>query len=74
MKMTALEVAIHPEGVNPIFGESSTRVKMGDDGAGSYIIIRQHTEEFGDNEIRLDFDEVESLFEAIKTIEKGKVL
>ena len=70
--MTTVEVAIHPKGENPIFGEGSTRIRLVDEGAGSFIVVSQSTEEYGDNEIRLDFEEVEHFLKAIKILEDGR--
>lgn len=72
MKMTILEVAIHPENENPVFGERSTHVRLSDEAGGSFVTISQSTDN-GYGEIRLDFEEIETLVEAIKIIEKGKV-
>lgn len=72
MKTTILEISIHPEDENPIFGERSTHVKLGDDGAGSFIIIEQSTDDYGENQIRLDFEEFYGIVEAVKLLENGK--
>ena len=74
MKTTVLEVAIHPEGENPLFGERSTRIRLDDEGAGSFLVIKQISDTHGDNEIRLDFEEISELMEAIDMVKKGRVL
>lgn len=73
MKMTTLEISIHPENENPVFGNGSTLIRMDDDGAGSYLVIKQETDDYGSNEIRLDFEEVEKLVEAVNILKKGRV-
>ena len=41
---TFLKVAIHPVGVNPVFGSGVTHVSVEDDAGGGYIILTQHNE------------------------------
>ena len=68
---TILQVAIHSENANPIFGEGVTHVKVDDEGGGPFIIIEQDDSEFhqkGMNQIRLDYDELQEIQEVIKML------
>ena len=53
---TILEVSIHQKGVNPIFGEGVTSVRIDDEAGGGFIILEQE-----DKEIRLDMSELEEI-------------
>jgi hypothetical protein len=70
MKLTVTEIAIHPEDEDPVLGERATYVKLADEGAGTFIKIIQHTD-LETNAIRLDFDEVDDIFKAIKMLKDG---
>jgi hypothetical protein len=64
MKLTVTEIAVHRETESPIFGEIVTHVKLDDEGAGLFIRITQHNDSQV-NEIRLGFNEIEHILEAI---------
>ena len=40
-KTTITQVTIHKSDDNPVFGESATRIKLEDEGAGRYLVIEQ---------------------------------
>lgn len=70
MKLTTTEVSIHREGESPLFGELTTKVNLGDEGAGLFICISQDTDD-GVSIIRMDFNEVEYLIKAIIMLKAG---
>jgi len=70
MKLTVTEIAVHKETESPIFGELTTHVKLEDEGGGAFVKICQ-SRDTGYNEIRIDFDEVEYLFQAIEKLKEG---
>ena len=69
MKTMPLGFSIYSEKENPIFGEGVTHVMIDDEAAGPFIILKQYTDE-GTMEIKLDFSEVDPVFNAIKELEK----
>jgi hypothetical protein len=40
-KTTITQVAVHKSNDSPVFGESATRIKLEDEGAGKYLVIEQ---------------------------------
>ena len=68
MKAMPLGFSVYREGENPLFGEV-THIMIEDEAAGPFIILKQATDE-GNMEIRLDFTEVDIIFETIKKLEK----
>lgn len=67
-KKTILTVAIHPEDVNPVFGESSTHISVQDDGGGPFIRLFQCNDETENGTVKLDLQELELVFEAAKEL------
>ena len=53
-KTTITQVTIHKADESAVFGESATRVKLEDEGAGGYLVIEQE-----DGSIRVDPEELE---------------
>jgi len=70
MKMTVTEVSLHPQNESPIFGETVTRVRLADEGAGMFVSVLQYQQETL-NEIRLGFDEVAELVKAVNFLKQG---
>lgn len=70
MKLTVTEISIHRESESPVFGELVTKVSLCDEGGGVFIRMSQDTDE-GFNSIRLDFNEVEYLVQAINILKTG---
>jgi hypothetical protein len=57
-KSTIIRIAIHPENVNPVYGEGVTHVHIQDEAAGPFITLSQ----VGDEKfecVRIDLDELE---------------
>ena len=68
---TILQVAIHREEENPIFGEGNTYVKVEDDAGGPFIVIQQDESQFhqkGVNTLRFDYEELQAIQEAAKML------
>lgn len=53
-KTTITQVTIHKADDSAVFGESATRIKLEDEGAGGYLVIEQE-----DGSIRVDLEELE---------------
>jgi hypothetical protein len=70
MKLTITEVTIHRTEESPVFGELATHVRLYDEGAGPFIQVTQ-TYEDKENEIRLEFAEIEYLIAAIEIVKRG---
>lgn len=70
MKLTVTEVSIHKEDESPIFGKSTTIVKLEDEGAGTFIKITQYNGNDVDV-LRLDFEEIEPIMKAIEMLKEG---
>ena len=67
-KKTILSVAIHPEGVNPVFGESATHISVQDDGGGPFIRLFQCNDETENGTAQFDLEELELVLEAAKEL------
>lgn len=59
-KSTITEITVHDASCNPLTHFEATVIKLADEGGGAYITIIQ-----GENEIRLDFNELPLMNEAI---------
>lgn len=60
-------LTVHSEKDNIVFGENNINVSLDDEAAGYYITIQNNN---SDNVVRLDFDEVDEVFKAIKQLQK----
>ena len=69
MKITTTQLTIHPHNVNPIYGDMATQVSLDDEAGGYFVRITQNNEH--NNGIRLDFDEVQYLVQAIEMLKEG---
>jgi hypothetical protein len=58
-KTTITTVSIHPENVNPVYGEGVTHLCIQDEGAGPFITLTQVGEDKFDCSIRIDMEELE---------------
>jgi len=65
---TILQVAVHREDVNPIFGEGVTYVRVDDEAGGPFLTIEQHDDESKNGTIRIDYQEFLAVAEAAKTL------
>jgi hypothetical protein len=67
-KTTILQVCIHREEVNPIFGEGNTYVSVDDEAAGPFLIIEQHDDDIEPGKVRMDYEEFLAVAEAAKML------
>lgn len=70
--MTALQttinaIAIHRTGDSPIFGESTTIVRLDDEGGGPFIVIEQVTAAHP-SVVKLDTDEITIVMRAARRL------
>ena len=76
-KTTITTIAIHPENVNPVYGEGVTHLCIQDEAAGPFLTLSQMAEEKLER-VRIDMEELELITaEAKKLIgqfPKGKKL
>ena len=71
MKITIIEVAVHPEDESPVFGRLTTKIRLDDEGSGAFVKLVQDDDAGKLNEVRFDFKELEPIIEAIKLLEAG---
>jgi hypothetical protein len=57
-KSTIIKISIHPEYVNPVYGEGVTHVNVRDEAAGPFLTISQVVEEKFEC-VRIDMEELE---------------
>ena len=67
-KTTILQVCIHREESNPIFGEGNTYVSVDDEAGGPFLIIQQHDENSEPGKVRMDYEEFMAVAEAAKML------
>ena len=67
-KTTILQVSVHREESNPIFGEGNTYVSVDDEAAGPFLIIQQHDENSEPGKVRMDYEEFMAVAEAAKML------
>lgn len=60
---TITAIAVHPPGINPVFGEGCVTVRLEDEAGGPFVVLEQ-----ADQRVRIDFDEVEALVQAISQL------
>jgi hypothetical protein len=73
MKLTITEISIHRKNDSPIFGELNTKVKLADEGDGMFVKISQESDD-GYSTVRLGFDELEYVNEAILILQKQETV
>lgn len=57
-EITPLKYAVGMKGENPVFGEGVTRVEVDDEAAGPFIVLSQCSDEYGEQKIRVNLDEL----------------
>ena len=67
-KTTILQVSVHREESNPVFGEGNTYVSVDDEAAGPFLIIQQHDENSEPGKVRMDYEEFMAVAEAAKML------
>lgn len=70
INVTTTQVSVFRKGINPIFGEGVTHIRIEDEAAGPFIIISQN-----DDEIRLDEDEIQTVADAaLKLLNDSRII
>jgi hypothetical protein len=67
-KTTILQVAVHREDANPVFGEGNTYVRVDDEAAGPFLIIEQHDDDVRPGTVRMEYEEFLAVAEAAKML------
>ena len=67
-KTTILQVAIHREESNPIFGEGNTYVSVDDEAGGPFLVIQQTDDDIEAGRVRMDYEEFMAVAEAAKML------
>ena len=69
--MTPLTISVHPEGHNPVFSETATRVSIDDLGGGPFLAIEQSRDDADNGKVVIDFDEFDAIIGAVKLLKSG---
>lgn len=56
--VTPIAVAIHPEGENASFSETTTHIVVEDEGGGGFVALRQFGDDAKPGEVRLEMGEL----------------
>jgi hypothetical protein len=68
-KTTIMQVSIHHESVNPVFGHGNTYVSVDDEAAGPFLVIEQHDDDGGEHgKLRFEYEEFAAVAEAAKML------
>jgi hypothetical protein len=67
-KTTILQVSVHREESNPVFGEGNTYVSVDDEAAGPFLIIEQSDDNIETGKVRMDYEEFLAVAEAAKML------
>ena len=67
-KKTILQVCIHLEESNPIFGEGNTYVSVDDEAGGPFIVIEQHDDCVESGKVKFDYAEFVAVAEAANVL------
>ena len=70
-KKTILTISVHPEGDNPVFSETATRVSIDDLGGGPFLAIEQSRDDTDNGKIVVDFEEFDAIVEAAQQLKDG---
>lgn len=69
LTVTPILVAVHAVGEDPIFGETTTFVRLVDEGGGRFIQLEQPASDFGiGGVLRFEVDELEQILKVAKQI------
>lgn len=58
--MTIVSIALHPPGVNPVYGEEVTRISLANEGGGYFFELSQVKDQ-GEQTLRLQHQELAAL-------------
>jgi hypothetical protein len=67
-KTTILQVSVHREESNPVFGEGNTYVSVEDEAAGPFLVIQQTDDVMESGKVRMDYEEFLAVAEAAKML------
>ena len=67
-KTTILQVSVHREESNPIFGEGNTYVSVEDEAGGPFLTIEQTDVVMENGKVRMDYEEFMAVAEAAKML------
>ena len=67
-KTTILQVSVHREESNPIFGEGNTYVSVDDEAGGPFLVIQQTDDDIEAGKVRMDYEEFMAVAEAAKML------
>jgi hypothetical protein len=67
-KTTILQVSIHLEDANPIFGEGNTYVSIDDESGGPFLTIEQQDDSNKPGKVQMDYEEFMAVAEAAKML------
>ena len=67
-KKTILTISVHPEGHNPVFSETATRVSIDDLAAGPFLVIEQSRDDTDNGKIVVDFEQFDTIVEAVQQL------
>lgn len=70
--ITTTELTVHLKDKSPVFGEGVIHVRLDDEGAGPFVVLRQmkdSTEDDGYSNIKMDFEELEHIIKAVKMLQ-----
>lgn len=65
---TILQVSVHRENSNPVFGEGNTYVKVEDEAGGPFLVIEQSDDISEPGTVRMDYEEFVAVAEAAKML------
>lgn len=71
LTLSTTSITLHNKKTNPIFGDGVLCIRLDDEGAGMFIVISQDGSMWNspyNSEVRIDFDEVPLLVQAIKRL------
>lgn len=63
-----IQINVYKDRDDPMSGDSVTQLIINDEGAGPYLEIRQSNEWVENGEIRLEFDEIDAIFNTAKRL------
>jgi hypothetical protein len=63
-----MQVVIHRETENPVFGEGNTYVSVDDEAGGPFLLIEQKDDDTKNGTVRIDYEEFLKVAEAAKML------
>lgn len=69
LKVTPILVAVHNINDNPFFGDTTTFIRLVDEGGGKFIQLEQPATDFGEGGVlRLNIEELEQILKVAKQL------